>query len=169
MTTKQGEKVLIGWVVIILGFGLIMECSDSDATENFSFKGRVIGITDGDTIKVLDGTKTVKVRLYGIDCPEKGQPFGNVAKKFTSDFVGMKTVTINVVSSDRYGRYIAKVETNTGHDLGEGLLKTGLAWWYQRYALHDTRYYFLEKQARDNKIGLWIDSNPIPPWKWRHK
>ena len=133
-----------------------------------SFSGEVVGVTDGDTIKVIKDGKAVRVRLYGIDCPEKNQAFGTKAKQFASELVFRKTVTVQVMDTDRYGRLVGVVwvgESNFNHEL----VKAGLAWWYKRYAKTDRKLELYETQARINKRGLWSDPDPTPPWEFRRR
>jgi endonuclease YncB( thermonuclease family) len=131
------------------------------------FSGRVVGVSDGDTIKVMHGGKAEKIRLHGIDCPERNQAFGTRAKQFTSEMVFGKTVTIHVTDMDRYGRTVADVIMPDGRVLNRELVTAGLAWWYRKYAPHDLALGRLEEEARTAKRGLWADPDPIPPWKWR--
>jgi micrococcal nuclease len=133
------------------------------------FSGRVVGVTDGDTIKVLHNGKAERIRLHGIDCPEKGQPFGTKAKEFTSALVFGKTVTVHVTDMDRYGRTVADVILPDGRVLNRELVAAGLAWWYRRYAPHDRILERLEAKARAARKGLWVDPKPIPPWCWRNR
>lgn len=136
-----------------------------------SLTGKVVGIMDGDTFKLLTADSTlVKVRLANIDCPEKKQPFSARAKEFTSNAIFGKTVTINVQSKDRYRRFISNVTYNNSLSdslsLCHELVKNGLAWHYVRYS-KDKTLQQLEDTARTSKIGLWQDPNPIAPWEWR--
>ena len=131
------------------------------------FSGRVVGVADGDTITVLVGKEQRKLRLYGIDCPEKGQAFGTRAKQFTSELVFGKTVTVEARGHDRYGRRICVVRTQEGKVLNEELLQAGFAWWYKEYAPHEERFAKLESVARKNRSGLWADKKPVPPWEFR--
>ena len=131
------------------------------------FTGRVVGISDGDTISVLRDGKAVKVRLYGIDAPEKAQPFGTQARKFTSERAIQQTVTVVYRSTDRYGRLIGEVVLPYGQNLGQEVVRMGLAWWYAQYAPKDETLFLLEAEARLAKRGLWADAHPIPPWLWR--
>src|SRR5712692_1532752 len=89
------------------------------------FSGRVVGVTDGDTIKVMHNGKAEKIRLHGIDCPEKGQPFGTKAKQFTSEMVFGKTVTLHVTDMDRYGRTVADVVLPDGRVRNRELVAAG--------------------------------------------
>ena len=133
--------------------------------ETIEWKGKCVAVSDGDTISVMRDGKAEKIRLYGIDCPEKRQAFGTQAKKFTSDMVFGKTVRVQATDTDRYGRRIGIVYVGK-EMLNAKLIAAGMAWHYKRYsdnkALAD-----LEKQARAKKIGLWSDSNPTPPWEYR--
>jgi endonuclease YncB( thermonuclease family) len=130
------------------------------------FTGKVVGITDGDTIKVLRGNEQVKIRLEGIDCPESHQAFGTKAKEATSELVFGKTVTVRDSGKDRYGRTVAEIILPDGKILNRELVRVGFAWWYKRYS-KDESLGRLEAKARDSKVGLWADPNPIPPWDWR--
>jgi micrococcal nuclease len=127
----------------------------------------VVGISDGDTISVLREGKAVKVRLHGVDTPEKAQAFGTQARKFTSDMAFQQTVTVAIRDTDRYGRLVGEVLLPDGRSLNQELVKAGMAWWYRQYAPHDTTLAQLEAEARTAKRGLWADAHPIPPWEWR--
>lgn len=129
--------------------------------------GKVIGIMDGDTFKLLtkDST-TVKVRLANIDCPEKKQAYSNKAKQFVSQAVFSKNVTVQVLKKDRYRRLIANVFYGDSINLNHELVKNGLAWHYVKYS-KDTILQSLEDKARKVKVGLWQDPNAIAPWQWR--
>ncbi len=139
----------------------------TSATLAADFTGRVVGISDGDTITVLHNGKGERIRLHGIDCPEKRQAFGKRAKQLTSNLVFGKTVTVQVVDRDRYGRTIAEVLLPDGRSLNRELVKAGFAWWYWRYVPDDETLAQLEREARRAKRGLWADPNPVPPWEWR--
>ena len=135
--------------------------------------GRVVGVSDGDTITVLvDGHETVKVRLTGIDAPEKSQPFGAVSKRNLSDQVFGKSVTVEWDKKDKYGRVLGRVLIS-GTDVCLEQIKDGLAWHYKQYAKEQSEnlrsaYAEAEQQAKFQKIGLWSMPNPTPPWEFRH-
>ena len=132
-----------------------------------SLTGKVVGIMDGDTFKLLTADSTlVKVRLANIDCPEKKQPFSAKAKEFTSDAIFGKTVTISILKTDRYKRYISNVIYNDTLSLCHQLVKNGLAWHFVKYS-KDATLQQLEDTAKEDKVGLWQDLNPIAPWEWR--
>jgi len=129
------------------------------------FVGKVVGVTDGDTISVMRDGRSVRVRLEGIDCPESGQDFGQRAKQFTSDKTFGKNATIDVRDTDRYGRLVARVHVG-GEDISLSLVQVGLAWHYARYS-SDPTLARAETAARSAKLGLWSHLNPIPPWEFR--
>lgn len=129
--------------------------------------GAVVGVADGDTITVLTTDKTqVRVRFYGIDAPESRQAFGAASKKALSERVFKKTVRVEVVDTDRYGRSVGRVFLGD-IDVGLEQVKAGLAWWYVHYAANDEALCDAEAEARQAKRGLWADKEPTPPWAWR--
>src|SRR5437867_2747586 len=152
------------WLFPSVTFSLILLSSTSAFAD---FSGRVVGVTEGDTIKVMHKGKEEKIRLYGIYCPEKGQPYGTKAKQFTSEKVFGKTVVVYVRGFDKYGRTIGDVILPGRRVLNQELVAAGLAWWYKKYAPRDDMLRELEKQARTKKLGLWADPNSLPPWEWR--
>jgi micrococcal nuclease len=129
------------------------------------WSGRVSSVADGDTISVLHEGRTVKIRLYGIDCPEKHQAFGQKAKTFTSQLAFGKVVEVDPVTRDRYGRIVAWVHVG-GHCLNEEILQAGYAWHFKRFS-RDPRLAELELQARAARAGLWGDPSPVAPWEFR--
>jgi endonuclease YncB( thermonuclease family) len=131
------------------------------------FTGKVVGISDGDTLSVLRDGKDVKVRLYGVDTPEKAQAFGTQARKFTGDLVFQQVVAVQIRATDRYGRFVGEVLLPDGRSLNQVLVQAGMAWWYQRYAPNEPILAQLEAEARAARRGLWADAHPVPPWKWR--
>lgn len=133
-----------------------------------SFSGKVVKVSDGDTISVMHRGRAQRVRLHGIDAPEKRQAFGNSAKKFASDLIFGRVVTVQVVDVDRYGRIVGEVILPDGRSLNRELVKAGLAWWYRKYSKNKSLGE-LEEDARSARRGLWIDPNPIPPWEFRKK
>ena len=134
--------------------------------------GRVVGVSDGDTITVLDDNFTqYKVRLAGIDAPEKRQAFGNVSKKSLSNLVFDTLVTVDWHKQDRYGRIVGKVILN-GQDVNLEQINRGMAWFYKKYQnelVLDDRLTYLhaQKSAANSKAGLWLDHEPIAPWDFR--
>lgn len=130
-------------------------------------KGKVVGVSDGDTFTLLtDDKKQYKIRLHGIDCPEKGQDYGQVAKKFTSDNIFNTIVTVEETDIDRYGRTVGIVYLPDNRVLNEKLLKAGLAWHYKKYDQREN-WAKMETVAKSKRIGLWKDADAIPPWDYR--
>lgn len=130
-----------------------------------SFTGKVVGVKDGDTIEVFYDGQAYTIRLANVDCPEKVQAFGQAAKKFTSAFCFGKEVTVTTRGTDQYKRLIGIV-TVGGVSLNRELVKNGYAWCYTKYS-DDAELPVLETLARNNKLGLWADEQPIPPWNFR--
>ncbi len=134
--------------------------------------GRVVGVSDGDTVTVLDANKrTHKVRLLGIDSPEKSQAFGERAKQSLSDLVFDKQVSVEGGKQDRYGRSLGKIVLN-GQDINLEQIRRGMAWHYKQYARDQSpqdraAYAEAETTARQQRAGLWQDANPVPPWSFR--
>lgn len=131
------------------------------------FTGKCVGVADGDTIRVMHLGREEKIRLFGVDSPEKKQAYGSAAKKFTSSMVFGKTVTVEVRDTDRYGRTVGWVKTSDGRVLNIELVRAGFAWWYRDYDPDDTKLANLEESARQAKRGLWQQKNPTPPWDYR--
>ena len=129
------------------------------------FTGKVVAVADGDTISVMRDGRSVRVRLEGIDCPERGQDFSQRAKQFTSDRTFGKEVTVDVQDVDRYGRLVARVHVG-GEDVSLALVHAGLAWHYTRYS-RDPQLAEAERSARMVKLGLWGQGSPTPPWEFR--
>jgi endonuclease YncB( thermonuclease family) len=129
--------------------------------------GRVIGITDGDTIKVLVNNEQVIVRLVEIDAPEKKQAFGNRSKQSLSDLCFDKNAQIQEKGKDRYGRTLGRVICD-GTDSNAEQVKRGMAWVYDKYVT-DRSLYQLQDEAKRDGRGLWVDTDPMPPWEWRHR
>lgn len=127
----------------------------------------VIGISDGDTLTVLMDQKPVKVRLSDIDAPEKRQGYGERAKQVLSDLCFEKDATLDIRTTDRYGRIVARV-TCAGIDVNHALVERGFAWHYVRYS-RDVALAITEAHAKAAKRGLWADPAPIPPWDFRHR
>lgn len=135
-------------------------------------RGYVVSIADGDTITVLDASRQQhKIRLAGIDAPEKKQAFGERSRQNLAAMVFNKTVDVEWDKRDKYGRTVGKVMVN-GVDANLAQIKAGMAWWYEKYrreqALEDQRRYSeAERQARAEQVGLWRDPAPVAPWDWR--
>jgi len=133
------------------------------------FTGPVVSVLDGDTIEVLHNTYPERIRLSGIDCPEKGQAYGNNAKHAASALVFGKDVILDTHGQDKYRRTLADVFLRDGTHVNHELVKDGWCWWYRKYAPGDIVLEGLEKEARQAKKGLWADPHRVPPWEWRKR
>ena len=128
---------------------------------------KVVRVLDGDTIEVLHNHHPERIRLSGIDCPEKRQAFGQRAKQAMSELVHGKEVTVQTHGHDKYKRTLANLILSDGTSVNQQLVKEGWCWWYRKYAPGDTVLEGLEKEAREARKGLWADPYPVPPWEWR--
>jgi len=134
--------------------------------------GRVVGISDGDTITILDSAKTRHiVRLAGIDAPESKQAFGQASKKHLSGLVFDRDVTLDCGKIDKYRREVCVVFVD-GQDANLAQVKAGMSWWYRKYKKEQTvqqrtDYETAEAVAKTDRVGLWQDTDPVPPWDWR--
>ena len=134
--------------------------------------GRVVGVADGDTVTVLDANRVQhKIRLQGIDAPEKAQPFGTRSKQSLSDMCFDRQARIATQGRDRYGRTIGRIYcftpgVKTEVDANAEQVRRGMAWVFDRYAT-DRALYNLQDDARSARRGLWADQSPTPPWEWR--
>ena len=131
------------------------------------FSARVVSVLDGDTIEVLSNNRTERIRLHGIDCPEKGQAYGMKAKQATSRLVFGKKVTLETHGRDKYGLTIADVSLPDGIIINIELVRNGWCWWYQQYAPDNVMLAELQRRARRSRLGLWADPDPVPPWLYR--
>lgn len=130
-------------------------------------QGKVIRVLDGDTIDVLQDKTPVRIRLANIDAPEKKQAYGRWSANQLKGLVAAQPVTVTYTQTDRYGRIIGRVFTTNGTEASRFMVQSGAAWVYERYNA-DRALPELQREAKTHKRGLWADSNPVPPWKWRH-
>lgn len=133
-----------------------------------SFRAKVVGVGDGDTITVLDTTSQQhKIRLAEIDAPERGQPWGDRSRQALSALVFGKMVSVQQTDTDRYGRVVARV-FGDGQDVNRAMVQDGHAWAYRQYLTDDTLL-ATEARARAERSGLWSmsDAQTVPPWEWR--
>jgi endonuclease YncB( thermonuclease family) len=162
-------KMNITKLLTALALASALACS-SAAT----ITGRVVAVADGDTVTVLDASNTQhKIRLSGIDAPEKNQPFGMRSKQSLSDLVFDRQVDVETDKRDKYGREVGKILI-TGQDVNLTQVTRGFAWHYKQYereqSANDRKLYdAAEREARSAKRGLWADADPVPPWEFRHK
>jgi endonuclease YncB( thermonuclease family) len=134
--------------------------------------GRTVRVSDGDTIVILsEGNVQHKIRLQGIDAPERGQAYGKKSKEHLSESVAGRFVVVEYEKKDRYGRVVGKVLVGN-KDACLEQIRAGLAWHYKKYQKEQTEsdrllYSEAENEARDAKRGLWHDPNAIAPWEYR--
>lgn len=133
-----------------------------------TYSGRAVKVADGDTFTLLlPNNTTIRVRLFGIDCPEKGQDFSSVAKDFTKTYLQNKTVTVQQKDIDRYGRVVAITFAGLEkQSLNEALLRNGLAWHYTHYD-KNPNWSALEHEAKMQRKGIWKLPGAIAPWQFR--
>jgi endonuclease YncB( thermonuclease family) len=163
-------------------FGLVVPFTGYTA----ELVGRVVSSTDGDTLVVLDSQRTQhKIRLAGVDSPEKAQPFGERSRQNLARLTFGKDVRVEWTKRDRYQRIVGKVwvespdapcrgnpECPKTLDAGLAQLTVGLSWWFRKYANEQSaedrgRYEHAEFEAKIRRVGLWSEKAPIPPWEWR--
>ena len=131
----------------------------------FAISGKVISIHDGDTITVLQDKRQIKVRLFGIDAPELKQPYGKKSKQFLANLIAGEIVEVEESGKDRYKRAIGTIYLN-GADINAQMVANGYAWAYRKFS---KKYTPQESKAKSQKLGLWRDKEPIPPWEWRRR
>ncbi|MBW8364705.1 MAG: thermonuclease family protein [Rhizobium sp.] len=149
----------------------ILLASISMAATAGTLVGSVIGVTDGDTLTLLVDRQAYKVRIAGIDAPEKRQAWGEKSKTNLSRLAFNQEAVAECPKVDRWGRQICKVSVNAV-DIGLEQIKDGMAWWYRKYAKEQSSddqsaYENMELMAKLRRLGLWSDTNPIPPWYFR--
>ena len=167
LSVSSGEFRFAGFAFcIVLAIVALISCGQSALAE--SYIGRVVGVTDGDTIKVMHNGVAVKIRLAEIDCPEKTQAFGMQAKKYTSQLSFDRDLRIVEVSHDRYGRTVALAYLPGGECLNEELVSNGYAWCYRKYCKR-AEVLRLEDHARQEHLGLWSQPGPIEPALYRQQ
>lgn len=149
--------------VLVLFLFLTSTC----ATTQY-LSGEVVRVADGDTFTMLVEGQQHRIRLHGIDCPEKGQPYSRVATQFTKDMLASGKVKVQQLDTDRYGRVIGIVLINDTINLNERLLEAGLAWHYKNYD-HSPEWSRMENIAQTAKHGLWVEKDAVAPWEWRKR
>ncbi|MDN0076566.1 thermonuclease family protein [Crenobacter sp. SG2303] len=167
-TAPLPRKLTAGLVLLLALLAYLAPAGQAD-----QINGRVVAVADGDTITVLDAVQVEhKVRLAFVDAPERTQPFGQQAKAALSARLHGREVRVDVIDRDRYGRSVGQVWRNEG-DVNLAQLLDGYAWHYRQYAKksqssHDfERYAAAQEEARQEQRGLWMDTEPTPPWQFR--
>lgn len=157
ISKNEMTRLLLFWLLLSMPLTCL-----SDA-----IVGKVVGVSDGDTLTVLDsGNRQYKIRLSAIDAPEKNQPFGMRSKQALSSLCFGKGARVTPLQKDRYGRTVADVDCG-GRNVNEEQIRAGMAWVYRKYAKGYGDLYRLEDEARMGQRGLWVDLEPVPPWEWR--
>lgn len=133
-----------------------------------TYTGKVTAVKDGDTIEMLVNGKPIRIRLFGVDAPEKGQAFGEKAKQFTSGLCFGKVVKAVQKSKDQYRRVVAEVFLPDNSSLNYRLLQAGFVWHYKNFSKNEI-WAAAEIKAKKDKLGLWKDVHPMAPWDWRKK
>lgn len=171
VSVTRWRALQVGRVHVACAFLLVFSFAANPAVAA-TLAGRVVGLSDGDTVTVLDERKVQhRVRLSGIDAPEKRQDFGNTSRQYLATLVFDKHVSVEWDKRDRYGRILGKVVVN-GRDANLAMVLAGLAWHYKRYekeqSVSDRRVYAnAELQARAERRGLWQIASAVPPWDFR--
>jgi endonuclease YncB( thermonuclease family) len=162
LASRRARQALRGWALCWLVVGSLVPAVGAAQ----GFAGRVVGITDGDTIRVLHEGRAETVRLQGVDAPEKRQAYGERARRFVADLAFDRTVVVRATGRDRNGRLLGEVLLPDGRSLNQELVRAGYAWWFRKYS-RDVQLARLEEEARQGRRGLWADQAPEPPWEYR--
>ena len=139
------------------------------ATSGPTLTGKVVAVHDGDTFTLQSGSSLYKVRLAEVDAPEMGQVFGQQARRFTEELALGRRVRVNISLIDKYDRRVGTVIIEDGRVLNEELVHAGLAWYYRVSPVRNPRLQRLEQGAFQNRLGLWVEKEPIPPWEFRRE
>ena len=155
------------WFFILFFFGIACTSNSGNKlslTKGSKISGKVISIIDGDTYDILiKGNRTIRIRMEGIDAPERGMPFYRVSKNYLAKLCFQKEIKVNITSKDAYDRYIGYSYLKDGTELGYEMIKSGYAWHFKKYN-SDLNLADLEIEARKLKLGLWVDQRPMQPW-----
>lgn len=179
MHTSLPRLSYIVWA-LALGLGLVLLQDRAAArgpggpSAGQEVQGVVVGVHDGDTVTLLDAAKTqYRIRLRGIDAPETKQPFGTRSKQSLSDLAFRRNATAQCAVIDRFGRPVCSL-TVGGIDAGLHQIANGMAWHFDRFARDQppqerAAYATAQREAQQQRRGLWSDPQPIPPWDWRRE
>ncbi|MFM8576898.1 MAG: thermonuclease family protein [Limnohabitans sp.] len=171
---KIGKSVKFGIAAFVrVGLLLLGLCMLPPLAMAAAWSGLVVGVSDGDTLKVLDAHRQAHtIRLMGIDAPEKAQAFGQRSKQSLSELAHGQRVLVDSAKRDKYGRMVGKVLSEDGRDLCLEQIQRGMAWHYKQYAAEQAaddraQYRDADKMAQASRLGLWQEPDPTPPWVWR--
>lgn len=131
----------------------------------FALSGKVISTHDGDTITILQDKQQIKVRLFGIDAPEKKQDYGQKSRQFLASLIAGQVVEVEPKGKDRYKRTLGIIHYK-GQDINAQMVANGYAWAYRKFS---KKYTAQESKAKSQKLGLWQSNDPTPPWEWRKR
>lgn len=155
--------LLLGMVMALVAAGVMLPSSPAGKSL------RVLSVHDGDSLRLrrADG-QGMAVRLYGVDCPELGQPYGEAARDLTRRLVG-RSVIVRPTGGKSWRREVAVVLLQSGRSLQSALVEAGLAWVDDRFCRSPDCDDWRQAQARARaaRRGLWADADPMPPWQWR--
>lgn len=130
-----------------------------------SYTGRVVGVVDGDTYDLVINGRQCRIRMQGIDAPERGMPYGTASKSYLSRLLFNKTVKVYITKKDGK-RWVAETYLPSGNEAGAEMVAAGMAWHFKKYS-KSSYLNALELQARKQRVGLWADANPQAPWDYR--
>ncbi len=173
----NGPTLVLRWAAalrrILLASLSVAPCAlELGAVHAENLSGKVIRVADGDTLTLRSSQPLdYRIRISGIDAPEKGQPYGNRSKQNLAQLALNKQAQADCYKTDRYQRKVCRVVVE-GRDVGLEQVREGAAWWYRLYAKEQTvaerrEFGEAEDQAKAAKVGLWREANPVPPWEWR--
>lgn len=160
--------MFMNFTTALLSIGFLV-FSQAAAAAGPTLSGTVVAVHGGDTLTVQSGSSLYKVRLSDVDAPEMGQVFGKQAQQFTEQSVLGQQVWVTVFWVDMQGRRIGEVITEDGRVLNEELVHAGLAWYYRVHPIKNERLQQLEQYAFTQKLGLWVEKEPLPPWEFRRE
>jgi endonuclease YncB( thermonuclease family) len=160
---RQGRLNVRAHSVAGILAGLLLGASASSA----EIVGRVVAVHDGDTITVFSDGRGVRVRLHGIDAPERGQPFSNASRHALEALVAGRDVRVVERGRDGYGRVLGRVYAGTT-DVNAEQVRSGYAWVFRRFSA-DAALLALEAEAKAAQRGIWRERKPVPPWTWRER
>jgi micrococcal nuclease len=157
------------WSILFCLVIIVYSCdSHSRRNDNSAHFGFVTHIVDGDTYDIVLAGQQTRIRMEGIDAPERGMDFYKQAKNYLGELCENNEIRVEITDTDRYGRSIAKSYLPDGRELGHEMVKAGMAWHYKKYS-DDATLAQLELDAQNARIGLWSLSIPEAPWEHRKK